>query len=144
MYKRQGLDDSQLEKLPEFLTQFKAEEFLPHKEVFLHSDLTYDHFLVHQSEISAVIDFADCRVGHPEYDIPASAVFIFKGEYGPLKEYLLALGYKDSELNQRFSEKLMAWTCLHYFSDLNKYFGVEMKALAKADFSVLASKVFPL
>ncbi len=122
-----NLDPLWLNKLAGFIGQFDKSEFIGTKEVFLHADLTWDHFLVSQRNgspvVSGVIDLADCRVGHTEYDIPASATFIFKNEPASLREYMLGLGYEERELNQRLSEKLMAWTCLHFFSDLNNYFG---------------------
>ncbi len=64
--------------------QFDADEFTGTKEVFLHADLTWDHFLIGKRNdtpfVSGVIDLADCRVDHAEYDIPATAAFIFKNE----------------------------------------------------------------
>lgn len=147
-HKSKNLDPRWLEMLPTFLSQFDESEFVGKEEVFLHADLTWDHFLVSRHNdkpvISGVIDLADCRVGHSEYDIPASAAFIFKNEPASLREYLLGMGYPDSQLNQRLSEKLMAWTCLHFFSDLKNYFSAEMARHSPGDFSALAGSVFPL
>jgi hygromycin-B 7''-O-kinase len=90
-----------------FLDRFDATEFTTENPVFLHADLTFDHFLVGETasgmKILGVIDFADCRLGHPEYDMPASLAFVLRGEQDALCEYLQAFGYKPTELNQRFS-----------------------------------------
>jgi hygromycin-B 7''-O-kinase len=115
------------------------------KPVFLHADLTWDHFLVVENEaepkVSGVIDFADCRLGHSEYDIPASAAYILKGDTEALRNYILGLGLND--LSQNLSEKLLAWTCLHQYSDLNNYFKSEMTLVKPGNFSALAKMVYP-
>ena len=51
-----------------------AEPPFPH--VFLHADLTEDHFLLTKREdgswfVSGIIDFGDARIGHPFYDFVA-------------------------------------------------------------------------
>lgn len=147
-HRSKNLDLQWLEKLPALVNQFDENEFIGDNEVFLHADLTWDHFLVSKQNgkpvISGIIDFADCRVGHSEYDTPATAAFIFKNDRASLRQYLLGLGYAPDQLNQRLSEKLMAWTCLHFFSDLNNYFSDEMRMHSPGDFSALAASVFPL
>ncbi len=147
-HRTKNLDPLWLSKLAGFIGQFDEGEFIGSREVFLHADLTWDHFLVSRENglpvLSGVIDLADCRGGHPEYDIPASAVFIFKNDPSSLREYLIGLGYQEHELNQRFSEKLMAWTCLHFYSDLKNYFANEMPKQEPGDFSALAQNVFSL
>lgn len=143
-----NLNAAWLDKLPLFINQFHESEFTGTKEVFLHADLTWDHFLVGERNgmpfISGVIDLADCRMGHPEYDIPASAAFIFKNEPASFHEYMLGLGYSKNVLNPRMSEKILAWTCLHLYSNLNTYFTNEMAMLSPGEYSSLAARVFSL
>lgn len=147
-HRAKGLAEGWLKTLPRFLDQFPRTEFLTSSPVFLHADLTLDHFLVEQTatgpKICGVIDFADCRMGHREYDLPATAAFVLKGEREPLRAYLLGLGFKDGDLDQTLSMKILAWTCLHFFSDLKNYFFEEMKQVPEGDFSALAHMVFPL
>jgi hygromycin-B 7''-O-kinase len=147
-HRAKKMSEKWLQALPDFMDQFSNEEFFCDNPVFLHADLTWDHFLVNninnQPHISGVIDFADCRIGHPEYDIPATAAFILKSQAAPFREYLLSLGYKDLELNSRFSEKMLAWTCLHNYSDLKNYFEAEMQQLDAGNFRALARIVYPL
>lgn len=134
--------------IPQFLAQFSKEEFTIKKSVFLHADLTYDHFLVSRVKkkwrIEGVIDFADCRLGHPEYDLVATTAFLLKGRKEPLKEYLMSFGFKKTQLNPRLSEKLLAWTLLHKYSDFRNYFTDEMQKINKPSFQKLASVVYPL
>lgn len=145
-HRSKSMDKQWLIELPNFLSQFQLEEFMTSNPLFLHADLTWDHFLVVNSQsdpkISGVIDFADCRLGHSEYDIPASAAFILKGDKEALRNYIQHLGLTN--MNQRLSEKLLAWTCLHQYSDLNNYFKNEMTLIKPGDFSALANNVYPL
>jgi hygromycin-B 7''-O-kinase len=144
-HQNKGMDSQWLRELPKFLSKFQLEDFMTSKPVFLHADLTWDHFLVVENEaepkVSGVIDFADCRLGHSEYDIPASAAYILKGDTEALRNYILGLGLND--LSQNLSEKLLAWTCLHQYSDLNNYFKSEMTLVKPGNFSALAKMVYP-
>lgn len=145
-HRNRMMDSKWVQELPSYLSQFDLKEFMTSNPVFLHADLTWDHFLVFADEaepkISGVIDFADCRLGHLEYDIPASAAFIFKGDAAALRKYILGLGLNG--MNPKLSEKLMAWTCLHQYSDLNNYFKTEMTMVKPGDFSALAQMVYPI
>ena len=144
-HRLKSMDERWLSRLSGFLGTFDVADFSTDRPVFLHADLTFDHFLVATDSsgaprISGVIDFADCRVGHPEYDVPATAAFIFKGEALPLAEYLRAAGFA---MGPRAAEKMLAWTCLHFYSDLRNYFEKEMIALPAGDFVALARAVYP-
>jgi hygromycin-B 7''-O-kinase len=145
-HKNKSLDSKWLDKLPSFLSEFQLQDFMTSNPVFLHADLTWDHFLLVDYEtepkVAGVIDFADCRLGHWEYDIPASAAFIFKSDKDALSNYILHMGFNT--MNPNLSEKLMAWTCLHQYSDLNNYFKTEMTLVSPGDFSALAKMVYPL
>lgn len=147
-HQSKNLAPAWLSTLADFIGRFDRSEFVGNREVFLHADLTWDHFLVKRQNgapvVSGVIDLADCRVGHPEYDIPASAAFIFKNQAEALRAYMLGLGYENAQLDGRMSEKLLAWTCLHFYSDLKNYFSKEMQEHSPGDFSSLARAVFPL
>jgi hygromycin-B 7''-O-kinase len=144
-----NLDAKWLSKLSDFKNEFILNDFTNKKDVFLHSDLTADHFLVKKDatgnfKISGIIDLADCRVGNPEYDIPATAAYILKNHPQALKSYLQRFGFKNSELNSSLSQKLLLWTCLHQYSHLEKLFGEEMRDLDSGDYKSLAEKIYPL
>lgn len=140
------LSEPWMKGLATFMSDFSVSEFKTQEPVFLHSDLTADHFLVEKlgafPVVTGVIDFADCCIGHPEYDLPASAVFIFQQEAEALKAYVESLGFFDMS-----SEKLMAWTILHKYSNLASYFHKEIEKMSPeemGDFYLLAEKVFPI
>jgi len=145
--RRKGLPESWLRLAPEFLKKFPMDEFQTNKTVFLHADLTYDHFLVSAGDppkITGVIDMADCQIGHFEYELVAPCIFIFKGQPQLLRRFLVGCGYSESSLNQNFSEKLLAWALLHRYFSFISYFQHEMDEIQAGGFSSLASKVFPL
>jgi|GEM_PF-5747013 hygromycin-B 7''-O-kinase len=145
--RKKQLPESWLDHVNSFLQSFRIDEFQTQSEVFLHADLTFDHFLVtngDQPRISGIIDMADCQVGHFEYELVAPAVFIFKGNRTLLRHYLMNCGFSEDQLNQKFSKKLLAWSILHRYFSLVSYFKEEMNECTPGDFSTLAEKVFPL
>lgn len=140
------LPEAWLIQLESFLSSFDQNDFKCSKPVFLHSDLTFDHFLVTRNEevkISGVIDLADCQIGHPEYELIAPAVFILKGDRSLLREYFLGYGYREDQLNLQLSKKMMAWALLHRFCKIVNYFKSEMDQCLPGDFVALAHKSFP-
>ncbi len=146
-HKNKNLHEKWLSELPSFMAKFREEEFLSKRPIFMHADLTWDHFLVSQSgvrwNITGIIDFADCRLGHPEYEMVASIAFLFKGNRQAMRNYVTAMSI-SSTLDERLSEKLLAWTVLHFFSDLNTYFSRELEEVPVGDFSSLARRVYPM
>jgi len=141
------LGKSWLEALPRFMSQFSEDEFFTADPVLVHADLSWDHFLVDPADadrMSGLIAFTDARMGHPEYDLPLALVFALKGQREALRAYLIEWGIAPADLNERFSEKILAWTCLHLYSDLKAYFGRELESIPGGDFASLARLVFPL
>lgn len=134
-----------LKQLRSFLAKFSLEEFLTAQPVFLHCDLSYDHFFISDHEevrLTGIIDMADCQVGHPEYELAAPAVFVFKNHREHLRLFLRECGYQNC--NQYFSEKLLAWCLLHRYFGLSRFFKPEMDQCNPGNFSELAALVFPL
>ena len=130
------------QQVSSFLKRFELNEFMTSRPVFLHCDLTYDHFLVMDGKISGIIDMADCQWGHAEYELAAPCVFVLKGDRDGLRLFLQECGY--THLDQRFSEKLLAWCLLHRYFGMYGFFKTEMDSCVPGDFSQLAQKVFPL
>ena len=140
------MPDAWLKNLKAFINEFEVQEFTTSSPRFLHSDLSYDHFLIStgsESLLSGVIDWADCQWGHPEYELAAPCVFIFKNNRNSLYSFLSELGFEN--LDQHFSRKLLAWCLLHrYFSNFSSFFKSEMDQCQSGNFSELAQLVFPL
>ncbi len=147
-HQSKNLHSNWLSEMPDFINQFDETEFMTDSPVFIHADLTWDHFLVQKVhggwKLAGVIDFADCRIGHPEYEMITTVVFLFKKNPVLLKKYFEVMGIPKKEMNDRLSEKLLAWTILHTFSNLNNYFSKEMSQMVKPNYSALAKLVFPL
>ncbi len=131
-----------LSQVKPFLQNFSLSEFTTENPVFLHCDLSYDHFFIDQGRLSGIIDLADVQCGHPEYELAAPCVFVFKGDRSSLRLFLNEVGY--NHLDQKFSEKLLAWCLLHRYFGMSTFFKSEMDSCHPGDFAELANKVFPL
>lgn len=88
---------------------------------WMHTELLGDHVLVERTggrvHLSALLDFADGRVGHPFYEVPAIVEFLFKGERGLLPALLGSWGVAwDADLPR----ELCAWGLLHRFASLSR------------------------
>lgn len=132
-------------QIPEFLNGIGLDSFLCDHPRLLHADLTGDHFLVDQAgKITGLIDLADCQTGHPEYEILAPAVFLFKSDRTSLRRFFLKCGYTNNDFNRKFSERMLAWSFLHRYFGLISYFPNEIAQTSIGDFSSLADLIFPL
>lgn len=91
---------------------------------FLHTELLDQHVLVEERaghyEPSALIDFADSRIGPIEYEFPAPVEFLFKGEPGILRAFLIAYGIPGEELTPERSQRMLAWALSHRFGRLRR------------------------
>ncbi|MGE4133568.1 MAG: phosphotransferase [Bdellovibrionales bacterium] len=144
---KKGLPESWLAHLDEFLKIFEKEEFLSSHPLFLHADLTFDHFLVvgdDKPRLNGLIDMADCQMGHLEYELVAPCTFIFKGDREALTEFLTSASLSAVNLTERFSQKLLAWSILHRYFSLISWFKTEMASVPEGDFKALARAVYPL
>ena len=103
-----------------FLERHSAETSRP--MAFLHTELLDQHIFVKRVggrfEPCALIDFADGRAGPVPYEFPALVEFIFKGEPGLLRTFLVAYGYDHEQLTPALSEELLAWGLRHRFGSL--------------------------
>jgi hygromycin-B 7''-O-kinase len=114
---------------PELLA--RVDEYLAHvgelgaaKLVPLHTELTDQHLYVEERqgelELVGLLDFADARVGAPHYEFAALVEFVFRGERGLLREFLLAYGIGAERLTSEFSRVLLAWSLCHRFAHLGR------------------------
>jgi hygromycin-B 7''-O-kinase len=138
------LSEPWLRNVKSFISEYELSEFQTANPVFLHADLTSDHFLVNEDNVTGVIDLADCQVGHPDYELLAPASFIFKGQKNFLRHFLIHCGFRPEQLNSSFSHKLMAWTLLHRYCAIHSHFKNEMQASEPGNFKDLAERVYPL
>ena len=125
----------------------KVGELVDESLVPLHTELIDQHVYVEERrgrvELCGLIDFADARLGPAHYEFSAPVEFIFKGEPGLLREFLLAYGIPESRLTPSYSEMLLAWALYQRFSNLKRLLAVlgprepsSLEELAVALFSV--------
>jgi hygromycin-B 7''-O-kinase len=115
----------------------------------LHTELTDSHVYVDKVNgelaIVGLLDFADARLGAPHYEFAAPVEFVFRGERGLLREFLLAYGIDEERLTPEFSEVLLAWALCHRYAHLGRMLEVllpdepaSLEELAATLFSVSA------
>jgi len=114
-----GLSTTSVRKLVFFLSQFSVDQFMCAEPVYLHADLTHDHFLIDETgnHIQGVIDFTDSMIGHPEYDLAAYFCYLLQRRKEAQLEFYKKWGYSLEPT------RILMWIVLHLFSDLNRYFG---------------------
>ena len=110
-----GLADA----IPDFLAEH---DLATEPRVPLHTELLDQHVLVSERGgrpvPSALIDFADARLGPAEYEFAAPVEFVFRGEPGLLAAYLRAYGERGSALGPARSERMLAWALCHRHGSL--------------------------
>lgn len=144
-HRKRNMAEVWLRNLTSFVHKFPISEFTLNTPVFLHADLTWDHFLIKNEKgrwrLSGIIDFADAQCGHPEYDMCASMAFLFRHKREVITAYAHEMGMRET--GKTLSHKLLVWTLLHRFSNLKNYFAQEMLNRPTGDFEKLAEEVYP-
>jgi len=139
-----GLSETWLARIEPFLDSVPLREARP---VFLHTELLDEHVLVEERggrwELAGMLDFADSRVGDPQYEIAALIEFIFRGEPGCLPAYLRAYGWDARDLNHEGGRRLAAWGLLHLFGSLPRVLTVA-GGPEPADFDELVERLYRL
>lgn len=72
-------------------------------------------------KITGLIDFADCFVGNPKYDLLGPIAFMFYPIKGLNRTFLESYGYKEEELTELLQKELMTFLLLHRFSNISFY-----------------------
>ena len=137
-----GVDEVWLDRIEPFLDSVA----LPaRRSVLLHTEVLDQHLLVEnvagQATITGMIDLADGRVGHPDYEWAAPAEFIFRGERGLLGRMLRAYGWSASEGGVDGGRRLAAWALLHRYGNLTRAMSLVMPG-AVNDFAELAAQIY--
>jgi hygromycin-B 7''-O-kinase len=93
-------------------------------------------------KLTGVIDFADSFLGDNEYDLLGPILFMFNGNKEITYSFLISYGYSEEELNDSLRKKLMIYTILHRFSNINYYVSRNTKASNSEDFEELSNHLF--
>jgi hygromycin-B 7''-O-kinase len=90
--------------------------------VWLHTELLGEHLFVDRDatgwRLTGVIDWADARVGHPDYEVAALVEFVFRGARGCLEAFLEAVGEARPDADRRAA--LFAWALRHRYLHLER------------------------
>ena len=120
-----GANPEWLERLPAYIA--KRLELLPaeYNPVLLHGDIHLGNLLLTQGnggwKLTGVFDFGDSLCGFHEYEFVAPGVLMVQGNRELQRMFLLAYGYKESQLDMNLCARLMLLTILYECSNLRKY-----------------------
>lgn len=131
-----GLDETWLAQLPAFLASVPLDELArvrvgatrvrdgaPH--VLLHTEIMREHLLVREGargwELSGLFDFEPAMCGAAEYEFASVGVFVSCGDPRHLRTLALAYGYRDDQLDEAFSRRILAYAISHRYSNLKWY-----------------------
>lgn len=92
--------------------------------------------------LTGLIDFADCFLGDPIYDLLGPILFMFTGDKDLIRGFLTNYGYKEDDINEFLQKKLMIYTILHRFSNINNYIAKNKLAKQTNNFAELAELFF--
>jgi hygromycin-B 7''-O-kinase len=105
-----GADEALLDEIASFVASI--DELPPAEPALLHADLTADHFLVQDGELSGILDFADAFVGPWVYELAAPAGFVTLDD--PAAQQALLHGFGRSVEPRA----VRAWVVLHRYVHL--------------------------
>jgi hygromycin-B 7''-O-kinase len=121
--REQGLDESWLRQIQPFLEEaapLYPPDFTPS---IVTGDVHQYHLLVSGDgdswTLAGYLDFDDATIGFHEYDLAAPGVFMMAHHPELLRTMLLAYGYPRTALDDALARRLMAFTLLHRYRDLN-------------------------
>lgn len=109
------LPEQVIDQVPEML---RILDDLPGGPCLVHADLTEDHTLLTKTnkgwEISAVIDWADAEIAHPEYEWVALWFGMLQQDSTAMRSFLKAYA-PEREWGRDFGRRALAFTFLHRF-----------------------------
>jgi len=91
--------------------------------------------------LAGLFDFEPAMRGAYEYEFAAVGVFGSEGDPRFLRRCLTAYGYRDDQLDHGLSRRLLAWTLLHYYSNLPGYLR-HLPPPAEPELDALAARWF--
>ena len=124
-HREQGLGPGWLDQIPALLRA--ADPLYPpdYTQVIVTGDIHDYHLMVEQPSagigwrLCGLFDFDDARLGFREFDLAAAGLFVMSGQPVLLRTFLLAYGYSGAELNDTLSRRLLAYTLLHPYRQMN-------------------------
>jgi hygromycin-B 7''-O-kinase len=120
-----GANPEWLESLPAYVAARLPLLPAGRRPALLHGDVHLGNLLLAQEnggwKISGLFDFGDSLCGFHEYEFVAPGVLMTQGNSRLQRAFLLAYGYKESDLDLSLRARLMLLTVLYECSNLRKY-----------------------
>jgi hygromycin-B 7''-O-kinase len=122
-HRDQGVAEVWLQQVPTYMAHAQPLYPSSYPPAIVSGDIHQYHLLVVESQgrwrLAGLFDFDDARIGFHEYDLAASGLFLMHGRPQLLRTFLQAYGYRDSDLDERLSQRLLAYTLLHGYRPFN-------------------------
>lgn len=110
-----GLGPEWLGRIEPFLDSVELPDGEP---VLLHTEIVREHLLVSPDGITGLFDFEPAIRGAAEYEFVSVGVSCAAGDARFLGRVLRAYG---QDADEAFRRRMMAWTLLHYYSNMREY-----------------------
>lgn len=123
---KKNLSDHWLAQIPEFL---ENTELNYDRSSFIHTEVMSDHVFFEQGHFTGFIDFEPSTFGAPEYDFASVGLFVTAGDSLALRAFFSGYGNLELAEQHKFRRRIMAYTLLHRYSNLNWY----LQFMPKAD-----------
>ncbi len=140
-----GAPGEWLGAIPAFLERALGPTPSP-RRALLHADLCGDNLLVRvegrHARLGGVVDFADARIGDPEYELAAPSLFLASPDGALQRACLRAYGYADSAPDAALALRLTAFLLLHRYVHLPEILEV-LGPPAPRDPAALARRLWP-
>ena len=121
-HRGQELDEHWLAQIPGYLASAMPLYPPAFRPALVSADMHPQHLVVDRADdawrLCGWFDFDDALVGFAEYDLAASALFLFWGRPVALRTFLLAYGYREADLDAALRRRLLAYTLLHPYRAL--------------------------
>jgi hygromycin-B 7''-O-kinase len=119
-HREQGAPEALIEQIPDLLARAAPLYPADMRSVIVTGDLHDYHLLAEQRagqwQLSGLYDFDDARLGHADYDLAATALFLAAGRPDLLRA--LFLGYGQPAPDAARARRLLAYTLLHRYREL--------------------------
>jgi hygromycin-B 7''-O-kinase len=143
-----GVPEDLLAQVPAFLESTVVHLLQGFEPVLLLADITDENVLLSKAggswQVVSYVDFGDAVIGHPDYELVTPGLELARGDGQLLRALLRDAGYAESELNKELRRRLMAFTLLHRFVQLEDVVKMVPQARGDTVLEELAQVLWPV